>query len=273
MIQTDSGGMVTAQAVGYRVLLPLFMVMSICSLLPRIVQADSGINVRSLPRIAIIIDDLGNVSSTGRRVAGLDWPVAVSVLPHTPYAAQIAKMAHESGKEVMLHLPLQPVRESVPSGIGTIRLETSRAQLNRILQADLDSVPYIVGVNNHMGSLITQHPGHMRWLMSELKAHDNLFFVDSYTSKSSVALQLAREQGIPATRRDVFLDNETSAPAIDMEFRRLKELARQRGTAVGIGHPNLVTISYLERELPKLRQEGFRLVPISDLIAEQSEGL
>ncbi len=254
-----------------RALSPVNLFLFLYFLIPGIAQADSSIVASPLPRIALIIDDLGNVSSTGMRIANFDWPVVLAVLPHTPYAEEIAQTAHRSGKEVMLHLPLQAMPGSVSGGTGSIRLDTSRAQLNYILDADLNSVPFIVGVNNHMGSLITRHPGHMHWLMTELKSRGNLFFVDSYTSAASVALQLAREQGIPATRRDVFLDNEASAPAIDKEFQRLKKLARERGTAVGIGHPHLATISYLERELPKLREQGFQLVTISELIAVQLE--
>jgi len=233
-------------------------------------MADVSGSARQLPRIALIIDDLGNLIHAGRRVIHLDGPVALSILPHTPYAREIAQQAHEAGKEVMLHLPLQPVREFASPGIGAIRLETSRAQLNRILLADLNSVPYIVGVNNHMGSLITQHPGHMLWLMTGLKAYGHLFFVDSFTSKLSVALQFAREQGIPSTRRDVFLDNDPSAAAIAAEFQRLERVARERGTAVGIGHPNTQTLDFLETELPRLSREGYRLVSVSDLIAIQS---
>ncbi len=247
------------------------LILFLCILWPGIAQADSSIESPPMPRIALIIDDLGNVSSTGMRIANFKWPVVLAVLPHTPYAVEIAQTAHRSGKEVMLHLPLQAVQGSVSGAAGSIQLDTSRSQLNDILDADLSSIPFIVGVNNHMGSLITRHPGHMRWLMSELKSRGSLFFVDSYTTTASVALQLAREQGVPATRRDVFLDNEASAPAIDKEFQRLKKLARERGTAVGIGHPHLATIRYLEQALPRLKEQGFQLVSISELIAAQSE--
>ena len=234
------------------------------------VEADSpatpALDVRR-PLIAIIIDDLGNLRSAGERAVALQGPVACAVLPHTPYARSIAEQAHAAGKEVLLHLPLQPVEYSdAYLGIGTIELDNTRSQLARIFEADLSSVPHTVGVNTHMGSLLTRHPGHMRWLMGEMKRRGNLFFVDSYTTADSVALQLARETGVRATRRDVFLDNIPVWSEIDREFRRLKNLARAQGAAVGIGHPTEGTLAYLEQALPRLAGDGFELVSVARVI-------
>ena len=152
-----------------------------------IVQADDR------PRIALIIDDLGNWRSAGVRTVSLPGPVACAVLPHTPYASLIAERAHVAGKEVMLHLPLAPIRHDDVAA-GTINIDTTRAQLARIFAVNINSIPHVVGVNNHMGSLLTQHPGHMTWLMTEMHERGELFFVDSYTSRSSIALKIATEK-------------------------------------------------------------------------------
>lgn len=218
-------------------------------------------------RIALIIDDLGHVRQPGQRAIALSGPVACAILPHTPYASSIAREAHLAGKEVMLHLPLQAVAEFEATGLGTIKIDTTEAQLMRIFDANIDSIPHVVGVNNHMGSMLTQHPGHMNWLMGALKARGNLFFVDSYTSDASVALQMAREHGVPSTRRDVFLDNVQTHTAVAREFQRLITLARQRGSAVGIGHPYPVTLNFLESILPRLASQGIDLVPVRELIS------
>ena len=219
-----------------------------------------------LPRITLIIDDLGYWRSAGVRAASLPGPVACAVLPHTPYASVIAERAHVAGKEVMLHLPLAPIQPATTVAAGTIHIDTTRAQLARIFELDIDSIPHVVGINNHMGSLMTQHPGHMEWLMGEIRAREGLFFVDSVTSTSSVAMQIAIEKGIPVTRRDVFLDNVPTETAIDQEFRRLKQLARRNGIAVGIGHPYPATLTYLERILPELANDGFELISVTDSI-------
>jgi polysaccharide deacetylase 2 family uncharacterized protein YibQ len=225
----------------------------------------------SAPRIALIIDDLGNAMRAGERTAALYGPVACAILPHTPFGETIAQRAHLAGKEVLLHLPLQPVEQGEAAGSGTIIIDNTRTQLVRIFESDIVSIPYVVGVSNHMGSLLTRHPGHMGWLMDALKAHDDLFFVDSYTTVSSVALQLAREHGVPAIRRDVFLDNVPTEAEIDREFRRLMKRARKNGSAVGIGHPYPETLRYLERILPTLTKEGIELVSIGQLIDQPVE--
>lgn len=227
----------------------------------------------SLPRIALIIDDLGNEMPAGRRTAVLNGPVACAILPHTPFGAAIARQAFAAGKEVLLHLPLQPVEQVRESGSGTINIDANRTQLVRIFEGDIASIPHVVGVSNHMGSLLTQHPGHMKWLMDAVKARGDLFFVDSYTTDSSVALQLAREHGVPAVRRDVFLDNVATAAAIDHEFNRLKRLAKLHGTAVGIGHPYPETLQYLERILPGLMNEGIELVTVGSLVEQTADGM
>ncbi|MAF82571.1 MAG: divergent polysaccharide deacetylase family protein [Gammaproteobacteria bacterium] len=217
------------------------------------------------PRIVLIIDDLGHMSRAGKRATSLPGPVACAVLPLTPFAVQIAEQAYIAGKEVMLHLPLAPIQHDAIAA-GTIFIDTTRKQLARIFAVDIASIPHVVGVNNHMGSMLTQHPGHMAWIMNEIRQRDGLFFVDSYTSEASVALRIATEKGIPATRRDVFLDNVPTEAAIDREFRRLKQLARRNGVAVGIGHPYPATLTYLERILPELSSEGIQLISVAESI-------
>lgn len=233
--------------------------------------ADPVFNATPRPKIAIIIDDLGNQRREGERTVALVGPVACAVLPHTPFARSIAVSAHAAGKEVLLHLPLQAAEGRLPLNRGVIRIDNTREQLAHILAANLDTVPHAVGVNNHQGSLLTRHPGHMEWLMAELKIRGNLFFVDSYTTPSSVALRVAREYGVPSARRDVFLDNDASPEAIALQFERLKRRARKHGAAIGIGHPYRATLDYLERALPALYEEGFALVPLSSILATPQE--
>ena len=221
------------------------------------------------PLIAIIIDDLGNQKYAGERTIALPGPVACSIMPHTAWGTYLAEQAHGAGKEVMLHLPMQSMAMDRLIGPDHITLDTSRSHLRQILANDLEAVPHTVGINNHMGSLITRHPGHMAWLMEEISARGNLFFIDSYTTAASVALQTAREQGVPAERRHVFLDNNAAAD-IEREFARLKRLADRQGYAIAIGHPYPATLAYLEQHLPQLERDGYRLVPVSEIIARQS---
>ena len=218
------------------------------------------------PKVAIIIDDLGNQRGRGLKVLALPGPVAMAFLPHTPFAEELAIRAHDSGKEVLLHLPMQAVQVERSPGPGAVTLDHTRHQFARIIAESLESVPHVSGVNNHMGSLLTRHPGHMAWLMEELKRREEFFFIDSYTTHLSVALQVARELNVPAMKRDVFLDRVVTDAALAREMERLKTLAREQGFAIGIGHPYRETLDFLSRELPLLQERGFRLVPVKALL-------
>ncbi len=218
------------------------------------------------PRIAIIIDDLGYHLTNGRRAIGLPGPVAFSFLPGAPRARALAEHAHAHGKDVLLHLPLQAHGDDERREPSEIDIDMSRARLAAVFGEAVQSVPHVVGINSHRGSLLTRHPGHMQWLMEEIGKREPLFFVDSFTHHGSVALQIARENGIEATKRDVFLDPDASPETVAREFDRMKRLARERGAAVAIGHPHPATLELLERELPRLVDEGFQLVRISELV-------
>ena len=217
------------------------------------------------PRIALIIDDLGYERAAGERAIALPGPIAFAVLPYTPRGAFLAEKAHAAGKDVLLHLPLQAERdhEIVP---GSLLLDMTEQQFSQAFEKSIDAVPFVVGVNNHRGSLLTRHPGHMTWLMDEILSRDGLFFVDSYTTAESVALNIALESGVPAVRRDVFLDPDQAPETLVREFSRLKNLAQRKGFAVGIAHPYKTTLAFLENALPALEDDGFELITISKLV-------
>lgn len=222
--------------------------------------------------IAIIIDDLGNQLSAGRRAIALPAPVACAVMPHTAYGSMLAREAHRSGKEVMLHLPMQSMEMQRIAGPGEISLDNGAPELRQILERNLAAVPHVIGVNNHMGSLITRHPGHMRWLMQAIRERGDLFFIDSFTTPGSVAYAMAREGGVPSARRHVFLDDDPEITAVRRQFERLQTEARRRGFAIGIGHPYPSTLEVLEAGLAGLSADQFRLVPVSEIVARLERG-
>jgi len=217
------------------------------------------------PQITLIIDDLGNALEPGRQILELPGPIVAAVLPQTPYGAQLARLAHAADKEVLLHLPLQAVDPALDDEPGGLVLDMTERRLGAALARSLEGVPFVMGVNGHRGSLLTRHPGHMRWLLRELERLD-LVFVDSYTTHHSVALRVAEEVGVPATRRDVFLDNDPRPAAIEREFERLLDTARRQGSAVAIGHPYPTTVAFLRTALPRLKQRGVQLVGLRELL-------
>ena len=218
------------------------------------------------PRIAIIIDDLGHRQGIGERVIALPGPVVCAILPGTPRAGALARQANVYRKEVLVHLPMEAANYHGRTEAGMLSLDMEREELVAALDAALAAVPNAIGVNNHRGSLLTRHPGHMQWLMQELHARAPLFFVDSYTTHHSIALRIAAGNGVLAIKRDVFLDADPAPERIRAELQRLKSIARERGSAVGIGHPHEATLAVLEEQLPILATEGLELVPISELV-------
>jgi hypothetical protein len=160
---------------------------------------------------------------------------------------------------------MQAVNEE-PREAGELTLDMTRLQFNRTLQGDLAAVPHVSGINNHKGSLLTRHPGHMAWLMQDMSRQGDLFFVDSRTTAATVARQLATEYRIPSIDRKVFLDNEQTTRAIQVQFQRLLDIARREGSALGIGHPHAETLAVLRQELARLDDYNIQLVSVSRLI-------
>jgi polysaccharide deacetylase 2 family uncharacterized protein YibQ len=230
-----------------------------------------NISETALPAIALIIDDLGNQYKQGERVVQLPGPVACSFLPYGPFTRELANQAHMQNKEVLLHLPMQAAAyEQALDEEGVLTLNMTHQQFLTTLQDDLDAVPFVSGVNNHMGSLLTRHPGHMAWLMQSISEQGSLFFVDSRTTDETVAARLAREYGVPNTERNVFLDNEPDPEAIRAEFRRLLDIARRQGFALGIAHPHTETLQVLREEINKLESQGVALITVARLIELQN---
>lgn len=220
------------------------------------------------PMIAIIIDDLGNHHVPDASVLELGIPLTCAFLPNTPYSKPLAKTAHERGLEIMLHVPMESMNRKA-LGPGGLELHMTEAAFRSSLSKSLDSIPHVQGINNHMGSLLTQHPGHMAWLMHELQFRPNLYFIDSRTTTRTVALRLAREYGIPSLKRDVFLDSKPNDEAyVAGQLEQARKLAQRQGFAIAIGHPFSETISALEKLSPKMEQEGIRFVTVSTLIQE-----
>ncbi|MES9939762.1 MAG: divergent polysaccharide deacetylase family protein [Candidatus Thiodiazotropha sp. 6PLUC7] len=215
-------------------------------------------------KIAVIIDDLGNQKQAGEKALQLPGSVTYAFLPQTPFAWLLATKASEQNKEVMLHLPMESDLGN-RLGEGALTLGMPKSVFLQTLRRDIASVPYLTGVNNHMGSLLTRDPTAMRWLMGELR-RQGLYFVDSRTTEATVAQRVARSNMIGNARRDIFLDNVPEERLIRKQLQKLVNLARERGSAIGIGHPYAATVSVLHEELPKLKQQGIELVPVSEII-------
>lgn len=222
-------------------------------------------NAHADPLASIIIDDIGKSYEHGKTVIDFAAPITLAILPQTQFANRLARQAHQQNKEVMLHLPLQSVEHHKASP-GTLKLHMTHQQFIQQLKENIASVPHISGINNHMGSLLCQHPGHMDWLMAEIANLDNIYFVDSLTSNKSIISKTASKYQIPNLTRDVFLDPDFKIETIRKQFDRFIAIAKENGHAIAIAHPHKNTLSFLRNNLDKLAKNGITLVPVSKLL-------
>lgn len=234
-------------------------------------QADDAfLQGLSTPSISIIIDDMGYRLYSGNRAINLPGSLTYSFLPHSPHASSLLKSAHQLNKEIMLHIPME-AESGKKLGPGGLTECMKQQIFNKVLVSDLESVPYATGFNNHMGSLLTKSQLWMTRLMREMANGKKMFFVDSRTTSDSVALEVARAEGLQGTTRDIFIDHKESNDFIYQQLNKLIKRARRKGTALGIAHPKKITLSILEKWLPTLEQQGIKLVPVSTLIDLQKE--
>lgn len=233
------------------------------------VVAHSSPNARGsqeAPRLAIIIDDMGNDRVADESILSLPFPLTISVLPHLSLSNAIADEAWRHGDTVMLHLPMQSESESTTPGEPIeLRVGMPRSQVESTLAGMLATVPHAAGVNNHEGSRATANTPLMDALMPSLRDR-GLFFVDSRTTASTVAFDSAERAGVRAASRKVFLDDSLSSSAIRTQIELAGRDAVQNGEAIAIGHPHSETIAALREALPRLKRAGIQLVPASDVV-------
>lgn len=206
------------------------------------------------PKLVLIIDDVGVNLERGRAALALPGPITYAVLPFRTYSRELSREATASGKEVILHAPMANTR-ALKLGPGGLTPDQTREQMQQQLIESLDSIPEAIGVNNHMGSLLTQMDEPMAWVMDVLHKR-GLFFIDSRTTANTRAMTMAKSVGVPTAERSVFLDHDPSPEAIAREFQRAVKLALDEGQAVVIGHPYPETVAVLKSALPTLGELG-----------------
>ena len=214
-------------------------------------------------RIYLILDDGGH--NTRQLMPFLEFPgkLSIAVIPRLGYSKEAAELIHKSGKTVMLHQPMQPVGKADP-GSGAILVKMSDEEIRKTLNDNLDSVPYVVGFNNHMGSAATIDERVMDVVLKVAKER-GLFFVDSFTHSGSVCAKVARKNGIRIAKRDIFLDNDKSREKIMEAFKAGKAIADKNGYAVMIGHIWSDELASTMIELyPEFIEEGYCFESVAD---------
>jgi uncharacterized protein len=216
-------------------------------------------------KLAVILDDVGSDPAAVDQVFSLHYPLTLSVLPFHDHSSAIAEEAHRRGYEVMLHLPMEPMGNEAAE-THQLRVGMNSSQVSNDLGEMLGTVPYAAGVNNHQGSLATSNTALMAELMPLLR-NRHLFFIDSRTTATTVAFDVAEHDGVPCAFRNVpFLDDVEEASAIRHELELAVHGAREKGEAIAIGHPHPATLQVLREMLPQVKAQGVQLVHASALV-------
>ncbi|MFU2082345.1 divergent polysaccharide deacetylase family protein [Gallibacterium anatis] len=213
-------------------------------------------------QLAIVIDDIGYRAHEDNAIFALPLAVNVAIIPSAPYAQQRAKQAHQQGRDALIHMPMQP-KSNIKLEANGLVLGLTPAQVSHRIDLAQNIVPNAIGMNNHMGSAATSDSGLMHILMQQL-AQRGLSFLDSKTIGSSVAGKIAKQYGVSALERNIFLDDNNEYANIRQQFQQAIQYARKHQTAIVIGHPRKNTIAVLQQQLSQLPAD-IELVKISRL--------
>ena len=214
------------------------------------------------PQVAIVIDDIGYVRSTAVAFLAFDRPLTLAVFPNLEHSMEIAEAARERGREIIMHLPMESTATRVNP--GTLRADMSESELAHHWETAANSLPGLVGVNNHQGSVMTADPVAMERILTRIHA-DHLYFLDSRTTPATVARAIAERLGMRTNENDLFLDNVKDVEYIRQKCRDLLALALVQGSAIGIGHAHPATLQALQEILPEYDAAGVQLVYLSAL--------
>jgi uncharacterized protein len=236
---------------------------------PDIREPERRIFNKEKPKVVIIVDDLGLNKEPIDRLLEIPASLSFAVLPNLPYSQYAARMAYKKGRDVILHLPMEPMDSSgytgADAGDGVLLVGLSKDKILSKLEKDLASVPYINGVSNHMGSKFTENGELMELILERIKSK-GLFFVDSKTSPRTTGFQIAKKLGMKTAERDVFLDEGSQgASYVRSQIERLINVSKRKGYAIGICHPYPDTVKVLTQMIPEVEKE-VEIIPISGVV-------
>ena len=231
----------------------------------------SGRKTSRPAELAIIVDDIGYDLAAVKELLTIDAPLTFAVLPYSPHAREASEMIRRAGKEILLHLPMEPWRRGGEEP-GTLRTSMTDGELNRKVREALDALPSAVGVNNHMGSRFMEDAEKLSAVFSVIKDR-GLFFVDSRTTPHSMGDRIAGRLGMPFASRKIFIDNSQDYEDILLLLvsQRAERKTLPGSPLILIGHPHPTTVQALKDAIPMLKEQGFDLVPVSRMVQIQKK--
>lgn len=224
----------------------------------------------SKPVLAVVIDDMGISHRRTADIASLQVPLTVSFLTYGAKLDEQVANSRRAGQEVMIHVPME-AQKKIDAAPDVLTTQMNAEEITRNLNAMLDKFHDVKGINNHMGSKLTEDKQRMLMVMKVLKER-GLFFLDSKTSPKSEAENAAQESGVAYAHRHVFIDNNNDKAYILGQLAKAENVARKNGYAVAIGHPKTQTYAALKEWLPQLEEKGLVLLPLSQIVEALNPG-
>lgn len=220
-------------------------------------------------KIAVVIDDFGyKIDKSVQSFLSLPFPVTFAVIPGTKFAKQVANKAYRAKSDVLIHLPMEPLKSPVEDDGFTVFTNMSEKQLEEVISKSIAAVPHAIGVNNHMGSKATMDKKTMARLMRIIKRH-NLYFLDSVTNRQSIAYSFAIQTGVLALKMTTYIDNIYSSISVEQKLESVVKNLKNTKTAIVIGHDNQKTAKILAKEMIRWRYLGVKFVRLSELFDQK----
>lgn len=217
-------------------------------------------------KIAIVIDDCGYDLASVHTLLDTGLPFSYAILPFKPYSSDVLELVKSRGRVPMLHLPMEPMNAAAMSeGANTVRTNLSEADKLALTRRAVNSLPGIIGVNNHQGSKATSDTATMKVVLGELRSQ-GLFFVDSRTTAASVACDMAQKLGVATARNDIFLDNSSNIADIRAQIYKALALAQKNGSVIAICHARTNTAKCWKLYAEEFKKTGITFVPVTELL-------
>ena len=209
-----------------------------------------------------------------RRLFALPVPFAVAIPPDMKTSAVLFREAHRREREVVLHLPLEPVNyPQVSPGPGTLLVTMKPAKIASEFHRELAQARPVVAVANLMGSLATQDMTIMTALYEELR-RERLPFVHLNPAPGAVCRPLASQLGVSYEEPDAHFDYEArqeKPPALVKAWRGMLANAPPGSRRVIWVRGTETSVRWLAQALDPKKLKDVSLVPLSALLRRPPE--
>ena len=220
-------------------------------------------------RLAVVMFGFADDPELLATFESLPAPFAVALAPDGKHSAAMIREARARGREVVLHVPLEPINyPQVNPGPGTILVSMNPAQITGLMRRYLDRAGPVAAVANHMGSLATQDMTVMSAVYRELH-RQRVPFLHVSPAAGAVCKPLAASLGVAYAEPDAAIDGEarTARPALlDKRWKEVLAETRARGHAVVMVRATPLTRTWITRALDVRRLAGVSVVPLSALL-------